>query len=87
MIAGKGDDRRRIVTVGLIKLVVVILRLAEAVDDVAEMKEKARRLLVLVGEVIHHLVGNKVLVLRAARAAGIAGRVKHDLTVRSEPLL
>jgi Tol biopolymer transport system component len=40
VIARDGDDRARIGAVGLIELVVVILGLAEAVDDVAQMEEK-----------------------------------------------
>ena len=83
MIAGERDDRRRIIAVRLIELVVIILRLAETVDDIAEVEEEQRPVLdVVVGEIADQLVGDEILICRAAGIAGIAGGVKDQLFVR-----
>ena len=82
MIAGERDDRRRIVAVRLIELVVIVLGLAEAVDDIAEVEEEQWPVLgVVVGEIAHQLVGDEILIGRAAGIAGVAGRVKDQLFV------
>ena len=83
VVAGERDDRRGIVAIWLVELVVVVGTLAEAVDDVAEMEEEARRVVgVGVVEVGGHLVGDAVLRLRSARAAGIADGVEDELAGR-----
>ena len=80
VIAREGDDRRRIVAIGLVELVVIISRLAEIIDHVAKVKEELRhvhrRFLVEVGG---HLVGDQLLIPRAADRTGIADRVKDQL--------
>ena len=40
MVAGNGEDGTIVFAKGLVKLVVVVLRLAKVVDHVAEMKEE-----------------------------------------------
>ena len=83
MISGERDDRRRIIAVRLIELVVIILRLAETVDDIAEVEEEQRPVLdVVVGEIADQLVGDEILICRAAGIAGIAGGAKDQLFVR-----
>src|SRR5208283_5465366 len=87
MVSGDRQYRGLIVPVRLVELVVVILRLAEAVDDVSEQEIELRNLLrIALGEIRGHLVGDLVLVLRAARAAAIAGGMKNQLAARGYPL-
>ena len=82
MIAGRRQHRRVIVPVRLIELIVIVFGLAEIVDDVAEQQGELRDLQRLgFLEVANHLVGYFVLGLGPARAAAIAGRVEHDLSV------
>ena len=69
------------------RTVVIIFALAETVDDIAEVKKEQGYVLAFVGEIADHLVGDQVLVLRAAGAAGIAGRVKNKLPVGGDLLL
>ena len=40
MVPRDGEDRRGVVSEGLVKLIIIILRLPKIIDDVAEMKEK-----------------------------------------------
>ena len=40
MIAGDGKDRRWIVAVGLIELIVVVVPFAEVIDDVADVDQQ-----------------------------------------------
>src|ERR1700688_2980687 len=54
VVAGQCYDRRRVIAIGLVKLVVVIFRLAKAVDDIAEVEEEVRLPLIGVGEIVHH---------------------------------
>jgi hypothetical protein len=50
-------------------------------------KKKLGCPLIGVGEIVHHLVRDEVLVVRTAHASGIADGVEHDLTVRGQALL
>ena len=81
VIAGDGDDRRRILAIRFIELVVVILRLTEIVDHVAKMKKEmgdiCGRFLVKIGD---HLIGDQRYVFRPLHRPGVADRVKHELT-------
>jgi hypothetical protein len=43
VISSKGDDRRRIVAIRVIKLIIVVLRLTEIIDHVAQMEEAPPR--------------------------------------------
>src|ERR1700733_32668 len=79
MVAGERDDRRRIIAVGFIKLIVIILSLAEAVDGIAKMKEEQRLVHFIVAEVADHLIRNQVLIPWATGVSGIAGGMKHEL--------
>ena len=80
VVAGDREDRRGVVAIGLVELVVIILGLAEAVDDVAQVIEERRDGLgVDVRVVAYHLVGDQYHVLRAFRVARVANDVEHDL--------
>ncbi len=80
MIAGQRQDRRRIVAVRIVELIVVVLRFAEIVDHVAKVKKELRQVLrVIIGKVADHLVGDLILILWAAGATGVADRMKHQL--------
>jgi hypothetical protein len=86
VVSGDGEDRCGVRAVRLVKLVVVILRLPEAVDDVAEQQVEGWDLLVRrLVEVARHLVGDVVLRLRPFRAAAVAVGVKHDLAGLLDP--
>ncbi len=80
VIARDSEDRRRVVAERLVKLVVVIGCLAEIVDDVAEMKQKGRRLVLAAGRraVERDLIRDAQLVeiFTRIRGAGIAERVE-----------
>ncbi len=59
VVAGDGEDRRRVIAVGLVELVVLILGLSKAVDHVAEVIKERRHLFrVGIGVVRSHLVGH-----------------------------
>ncbi len=81
MVAGNRNDRRRIIAVRFIELGVVMLGLAEAIDDVAEMKEERRLVVDFERAAIgRHLVGYAQLVAVDPHiaGAGIADGVKDD---------
>jgi hypothetical protein len=85
LIAGHRQDRSGVVAVGLVELVVEVLRLVEAVDDVPEQQRELRHLArSALGEVPHHLVGHLVLRGRSARAAAVTGGVKHQLSAGAD---
>ncbi len=80
VVAGDGEDRRRIVAVGIEELIVVVIRFAEVVDQVAEVEEERRHIGgVRLAKVGHHLVGDQILCRRAFDATGIADAVKDNL--------
>jgi len=85
VVARAGEDGRGVVAVGLVKLVVVILAFAEAVDDVAQQQRELRYLGgVGFGEVGGHLVRDFVLRGRACDVAAIARGVKDELPGRRD---
>ena len=80
VIARDRDDRRGIVAVWFVELIVVIRGFAEVVDDVAEMIEERRHVGgVGFSEVRDHFVGDEVLGVGTFRAAGIADAMEDDL--------
>ncbi len=76
VVAGDGEDRRRVVAERLIELVVVIGRLAEIIDDVAEVKRKAAGSCCAVGRcaVERDLIRHAQLVEIFARIGGARDR-------------
>src|SRR5215470_1808664 len=53
VIARNGEDRSRIVSEWVIKLIVIVLRLAKIVDDVAEVEEECRAVCIVRSPAIH----------------------------------
>jgi hypothetical protein len=87
VIARDGEDRPVVGAERLIELIVVILRLAEIVDHVAQVKEKGRTIDAL--HVRHHSVGDRGLVTERGGGglrpvdlggAGIADRMERDFS-------
>ena len=82
MVAGDGEDRRRVVAERLVELIVVVLRFAEIVDNVTQMEQEGRAVRLVGGLAIQgHLVADPDFVLVGAGVgrAGIAVRVEDDL--------
>ena len=85
VVAGGGQDRGRIIAIWFVELIVVILRFAETVHDIAEQKRKLRHFFgVGFLKVARKFIGNGVLRFRTDRASAIAERVKHDLPRRRD---
>ena len=78
VIAGHGDDRRRVVRVRLVELGVVLAGLAVVVDDVAEDVEEPGRVVRAVG-VVGHGSGNGQLVLRAFDSTDVTDYVERQM--------
>jgi hypothetical protein len=79
MIAGDGEYRRGVIAVGIVELIVVVLRLAEEVDDVSKMVEKSRAGGRIGGfKVVSHLVGNEKLVRGSLDSSRVADAVKGE---------
>ena len=78
---GMAKMGRGIVAVGVVELVEVVLVLAEAVDDVAEVVEELGTACGrFAGEVGDQLVDHFVLGLGALGGAGVSGTVEDDLS-------
>ena len=83
VIARNGEDRSRIVSERLVELIVIVLRLAETVDDVAEMEDECRAVCIIRTATIHgDLIRDPELIEVFARIGGprIAECVKDDLS-------
>ena len=81
MVAGDRDDRRGVVVVRLVELIVIIGDLAVKIDDVSQVVEEPRGVLLQV-QVPFHGVGNGQLEVRVLDAPGITARVKDELADR-----
>lgn len=82
VVAGEGDDRARVVPERIVELVVIIFRLAEIIDHVAEVEQEGRPLVGGVGrEVPDHAVGDGQLMVVVGRVArpGVPDRMERDL--------
>jgi hypothetical protein len=86
---GDGEDRRRIIAEGVVELVVVVARLAEIVDDVAEMEEECG----LVGVVRLRAVERDLIrdpelvgVFADVGRPGIADGMENDLARLLDPV-
>jgi hypothetical protein len=80
VVAGDGEDRRGIVAINLVELIVIVGGFAEVVDDISKMEEERRPVGGLgVAEVRDHLVGNLGLVKGALHVAGVTDRVEDEL--------
>src|SRR6516164_118639 len=83
VIARNGEDRSRIVSERVVKLIVIVLRLAKIVDDVAEMEEECRAVCIVRSPAIHgDLIRDSELIEVLAHIGGprIAECVKDDLS-------
>src|SRR5262249_5031512 len=83
VIARNGEDRSRIVSERVVKLIVIVLRLAEIVDDVAEMEEECRAVCIIRAAAIHgDLIRYAELIEVLARIGGprVAECMKDDLS-------
>jgi hypothetical protein len=82
------ENRRVIITVWFIELIIVILRLAEVVYDIAEEQQELGHF-TRVGfiEVADHLVSDLVLRLRTFGAPAIAATVEDDLALVGNGLI
>jgi hypothetical protein len=81
VISGDGENRRRIVAIGIVKLIVIVLRFTEAVNNVAQViEERWNRFRIGLVEIADQPVGDQILVIGSASAAGVADGVKHNLT-------
>src|SRR5215813_1022198 len=83
VIARNGEDRSRIVSERLVELIVIVLRLAETVDDVAEVEEERRAVCIVRAATIHgDLIRDSELIEVFARigSSGIAECMKDDLS-------
>ena len=90
VVARNGEDRRGIVAERFVELVVVVRRLAEIVDDIADVKQESRPV-VLGGRVSidGHLVRDAkfVGIFAGVGSAGIAERMEDDLSGVFDDLL
>src|SRR5262249_47807737 len=82
VIARNGEDRSRIVSERFVELIVIVLRLAETVDDVAEMEDECRAVCIVRAATIHGDLIRPELIEVFARIGGprIAECVKDDLS-------
>src|ERR1700722_1752954 len=80
MVTGCGQNRRRIIAVRLVELVVVVLGVTETVDDVAEQQVKLWDLARLgLAEVTEQLVDHLILRRRTGGAAAVSESMKYQL--------
>lgn len=80
VITRRREDGCGIVPIGFIELIEIILRFAEAVDDVAQQQiELGQFFWVGFVEIAHHLVRHFVLRFRTPRTAAIPRRMEYDL--------
>ena len=89
VIARNGEDRSRIVSERVVKLIVIVLRLAEIVDDVAEMEDECRAICLVRAVAIHgDLIRYAEFIEVLARVGGprIAECMKDDLSRMLDPL-
>src|SRR5215470_10457051 len=83
VIARNGEDRSRIVSERVVKLIVIVLRLAKIVDDVAEMEDECRAVCFVRAAAIHgDLIRYAELIEVLARIGGprVAECMKDDLS-------
>ena len=89
VIAGDREDGRRVVTIRFVKLVVVVLRLPEIVDEDPEMIEKGWAvggvgLVAVAGQLIGH--ADLPRVLQDVRGARVPGGMEDNLGGPPDPL-
>ena len=73
VIACRGENRRRIVSIRFVELIVIILRFAEAIDDVAEQERELRNFFrIALRKVAHEFIGDVILCFRPDGASAIA---------------
>src|SRR5450755_2902414 len=87
VIAGNGKNRRRVVIVGIVELVVVHLDLAVVVNHVAQMVEKIGRRAGGLVQVPFHRAGHGGLVIAVLDSSSFADAVENNLAafLRSGP--
>ena len=87
VVARGREHRRRIIAIRFVKLIVVILGLAEVVDDVTEQEGELRNFCQSsLGKIGNHFVRDLILRLRPPGTSTIAGRMKHDLAAGLNPV-